>query len=277
MEFPQVDKVSQKLEQQFIKEVTLSYKETLADIKARIGVIYERYGVDGKLDMATMQKMAVRDGKELSRLNKLYAVIDEDLASLNRGQPQHMAKYLTDVYEVNHDGVGEAIGNVTGVTFENINRQAVYQSRISELSNLGLRGNAIAGKNEIRRSITTSIVQGESIQKMGKRIQANLEKNATNAITIARTETTRAMGEARQQTFKEAEDMGIEIQKRWLSTSDSRTRDSHRALNNEIVDNDDKFSNGLEYPGDQRGPASEVVNCRCTMIAFLPEYEERPE
>jgi len=275
MEFPQVDKASQKLEKQFIKEVTLSYKETLADIKARIGIVYERYGVDGKLDIATMQKMAVHDGKELSRLNKLYATIDEDLASLNRGQPQHMAKYLTDVYEVNHDGVGKAIEQVTGVAFENINRQAVYQSRLNPLSQIGLKANAEAVKNNIRRSITTSIVQGEGIPKMAKRITKDLEQNANNAVRIARTETTRAMGEARQATFKEAEDMGIEIQKRWVSTSDDRTRHSHARLNNEIVDNDGKFSNGLEYPGDQSGPAEEVINCRCTMIAFLPAYENK--
>jgi SPP1 gp7 family putative phage head morphogenesis protein len=173
--------------------------------------------------------------------------------------------------------VGEAIEQVTGVAFENINRQAVYQSRLNPLSQIGLKANADAVKNNIRRSITTSIVQGEGIPKMAKRITKDLEQNANNAVRIARTETTRAMGEARQETFKEAEDMGIEIQKRWLATSDDRTRHSHVELNNQIVDNDKKFSNGLAYPGDPSGPAIEVINCRCTMIAFLPEYEEKPK
>lgn len=43
-----------------------------------------------------------------------------------------------------------------------------------------------------------------------------------------------------------------------------RTRESHRRVDGEIRELDEKFSNGLMFPGDPNGSAAEVVNCRCT-------------
>lgn len=58
-----------------------------------------------------------------------------------------------------------------------------------------------------------------------------------------------------------------------MATLDSRTRDSHRQLDGEVVGDDGKFSNGLRYPGDPEGPAAEVWNCRCTLVAALPGHD----
>lgn len=52
--------------------------------------------------------------------------------------------------------------------------------------------------------------------------------------------------------------------KQWDATLDGRTRDSHRRVDGEIRELDEKFSNGLMFPGDPSGGAAEVVNCRCT-------------
>lgn len=67
--------------------------------------------------------------------------------------------------------------------------------------------------------------------------------------------------------------MGIDVRARWMATLDSRTRDSHRKLDGEVAGDDGKFSNGLRYPGDPEGPASEVWNCRCTLVASIPGHD----
>lgn len=273
MDFKQADKATDLLDKQYVEVLSKQYDVALKDINARISAIYSRYGVDGKLDIATMNKMAIKDQKELTRLQKLFAEIDEDLATLNRGRPQQLSGHLTSVYEVNYNDASLKIGKMTDETFKVINRQAVYESALSDLGKIGLQSNANAIRTNIQRSITTSIVQGESIPKMAKRIKVDLETNANNAVRIARTETTRNMGEARQSVMEQAKDKGIKIKKKWLASKDDRTRSSHKHLDGEIRDLDKPYSNGLMFPGDPSGPADEVINCRCKQITVLTDYE----
>ncbi len=54
--------------------------------------------------------------------------------------------------------------------------------------------------------------------------------------------------------------------KQWDATLDGKTRDSHRMVDGEIRELNEKFSNGLMYPGDPSGGAAEVVNCRCALL-----------
>lgn len=74
-------------------------------------------------------------------------------------------------------------------------------------------------------------------------------------------------------SYDRARGMGIDVEARWMATLDSRTRDSHRQLDGEVAGDDGKFSNGLRYPGDPEGPAAEVWNCRCTLVASIPGHD----
>jgi uncharacterized protein with gpF-like domain len=76
----------------------------------------------------------------------------------------------------------------------------------------------------------------------------------------------------------EAVDMGIDMQKQWLSRMDSRVRDDHASVTGEIVDYNDTFSNGLRFPGDPNGAPEQVINCRCElkdMVKNVPESVRR--
>lgn len=88
--------------------------------------------------------------------------------------------------------------------------------------------------------------------------------------TIARTETMAALNQAQIDAFQQAIDSGAirrqDVRKAWLATKDSRTRDTHAALDGDSVGIDERFANGLLYPGDPSGAASELINCRCTML-----------
>lgn len=61
----------------------------------------------------------------------------------------------------------------------------------------------------------------------------------------------------------------------WVATLDDKTRESHQKVDGEWQELDKPFSNGLMYPGDPRGSAAEVVNCRCTLDDLPRWYVEK--
>lgn len=90
--------------------------------------------------------------------------------------------------------------------------------------------------------------------------------SAFNARRIVRTESVNIANYATNQSA--AEIFGADnLKKEWIATIDARTRDSHLAANGQIA-----FLNGmfevdgekLSHPGDSRGSAKNVINCRCT-------------
>ena len=126
------------------------------------------------------------------------------------------------------------------------------------------------GKRQISACVTSSILQGKSIKGMANDLQTRISTmNRTSAIRTARTAVTGAQNAGRIDSYTAAQKMGIKLKKEWLATLDGRTRHSHAMLDGEQVDNEKKFSNGCMFPGDPNGPAAEVYNCRCTLIAAV--------
>ena len=92
--------------------------------------------------------------------------------------------------------------------------------------------------------------------------------------------TTGAENAGRVDSYKRAEEMGIEVQQEWMATLDGRTRDSHRILDGERIPvakdkwHPAKFSNKCRYPGDPDGPPQEVYNCRCTLVPVIKGVDQ---
>lgn len=127
------------------------------------------------------------------------------------------------------------------------------------------------GKQQITGSVTSSILQGKSIQKIANDLQQRMQDmNRTSAIRTARTAVTGAQNAGRLDTYRAAQNMGIKLKKQWLATLDNRTRHAHAMLDGQTVDIDKPFKiDGYElmYPGDSSAPGYLVYNCRCTQIA----------
>lgn len=128
-----------------------------------------------------------------------------------------------------------------------------------------------------RRKVTSAIIQsvlvGESVPAAARRLRSVVDMGERAATRAARTALTGAENAGRVSSYDRARGMGIDVRARWMATLDSRTRDSHRQLDGEVAGDDGRFSNGLRYPGDPTGPASEVWNCRCTLVASVPGYD----
>lgn len=80
----------------------------------------------------------------------------------------------------------------------------------------------------------------------------------------------------------EAEKLGIETEKTWLSMMDMRVRASHKFLNRTTVPIDGVFHGyhgDLRYPHDPKAPPEETMRCRCRMVVHqkgeIPEEYTR--
>jgi len=115
-------------------------------------------------------------------------------------------------------------------------------------------------KDKLRATLSEGIEAGESIPKLRDRIsQVYGEAKGYRAKLISRTETTTTVNAGSWETYKAAKVK----QKEWLAEIDNRTRPEHEAINGEVVNIDETFSNGFMYPSEP--------NCRCTI---LPVFED---
>jgi SPP1 gp7 family putative phage head morphogenesis protein len=121
-------------------------------------------------------------------------------------------------------------------------------------------------QKKIAGEISRGIAGGQMYSEIARNIAswARIPKN--NAMRITRTEAHRIQCKAASDAQQKAKSRGADVVKQWDSTLDGRTRDSHRKIDGEIRETDEKFSNGLEYPGDPSGAAGEVINCRCALL-----------
>lgn len=113
---------------------------------------------------------------------------------------------------------------------------------------------------EISRGIASSLPYRDIARNISNVSKAPLSRSKT----IARTEGHRIQQTSTRDAQQAAKAKGADVLKQWDAALDGRTRDSHRHVDGEIRELEEKFSNGLMFPGDPSGSAAEVVNCRCT-------------
>jgi HK97 family phage portal protein len=113
----------------------------------------------------------------------------------------------------------------------------------------------------LRTGLEEAIKAGESIAQVEKRIESIFEiARGSRTKMIARTEVISASNQGAMVAYQES---GVVKGVEWISSRDALVRDEHR-IDGAVVDLGQKFSNGLQFPGDPAGEASNVINCRCT-------------
>lgn len=126
--------------------------------------------------------------------------------------------------------------------------------------------------DRIMKIVETGIEKGASIGDISKAIVDDSAKiGLSRAQTIARTETLTAVSLGQASMMGLAAKAIPNLKKAWVTSQDEDVRESHKNINGEIRDSDEKFSNGLQYPRDPDGDAIDTINCRCTLVTLAPE------
>lgn len=146
-----------------------------------------------------------------------------------------------------------------------------------------LKGNSTKMKQNLNRVLTRGFAKGLSTQKMAVQIAEIGGANYRRAMNIARTESGRVTSVARQQSQNHAKEIGLKLEKQWISTLDKLTRSTHQILDGKRVGIDAYFevSGHKALQPHMFGVASEDCNCRCRTITIVngmgPELRKKNE
>lgn len=119
---------------------------------------------------------------------------------------------------------------------------------------------------DINKIISDGYKSGDGVNKVATNIETRFEQLKTwESKRIARTEMHNAHQMGIMNTYRE---MGVHYTQ-WTCAHDSRTRDSHKEIDGEIIPLGGTYSNGCQYPGDTKGPIKEWINCRCGNVPYI--------
>lgn len=254
-------------EKAVLKKLEENYEDALAEINDKIAILLGRQ--DSDLQHVVYQ---------LEYQRALKAQISAILETLHTNEFETISEYLSKSYE---DGFITTMYNLQGQGIPLVFPldQAQIVDAIQTESKLSTRADTKTGKlyaslgddikdlqKKIAGEISRGIAGGQMYSEIARNISnwARIPKN--NAMRITRTEMHRIQTKATMDACERAKSKGSDIVKQWDASLDKRTRKSHRHVDGEIKELNEKFSNGLLYPGDPNGEASEVINCRCALL-----------
>lgn len=209
---------------------------------------------------------------------KRMEVLRDDLARRAVTADAVAMAYIRDespgIYSLNHNYTAYTIEQVHGnIGFTLYDEQTVRRllqddPEILPMPELDEEYDFTWNRTKMQDAITSGILQGESFGKIATRLQQVANMDRTAALRNARTALTTAQNAGRQASIERATRMGIHLRRRWIAVKDGRTRHSHGRADGQIREVDEPFDidgHPMMYPGDLRGPAKEVYNCRCSM------------
>lgn len=237
-----------------------TYQDALDEINGKIAQLLGRQDADlphviYQVQYQQMLKTQVQTILEQLQVNEFETVSEYLTHSYEEGFLGAMYSMQSQgvpfIFPINQERVAAAVQHETKLT------SPLYKELGHDIKDLSKK---IAG--EISRGIST----GKMYSEIARDIAGYARIPMNRAMTITRTEAHRIQTTAAMDACKDAKDSGADVVKQWDATLDGNTRPSHRRCDGEIRELDEKFSNGLMYPGEPGGRAKEVVNCRCALL-----------
>jgi len=127
-----------------------------------------------------------------------------------------------------------------------------------------------------QQSVTEGLMEGHSVDTVRNMIMSAVndqytEITAARAQLIAQTEMIAASNQAAMEGTASTE---LPFRKFWSTSGIGNSRESHMEAEADSIAvggymENEAFSNGLQFPGDPSGDASEICNCHCTLLTEI--------
>ncbi len=257
------------------KRIKAEYTKAYNEMRGQMAKIAEKLALNPNL--SPQQKLALLAENE--RLTNLCLQMSDVLKDTNKVATGFVTKSAANIFKVNYNADAERLGFSL---LDNTAVKNILTGEVNPFTKLSIAGDLdkAALTRRLESEMITSILKGESIPNMAKRIKSVAEGYLKNTIRIARTETTRVENSAHQAVGERGKELGFNMWKRWVATEDGRTRDEHAEADGQEVPIDEPFVVGGEemmYPGDiSLGASAEnTINCRCVMVTFSKRKDEK--
>ncbi len=273
-------------EEEALKELERQYARALTDInqkiklfQADIDLLDQALSQDG-LDDATKALLQSRKRSKVYQQQYQQALQGQVGSILDKMHGDNYAtidKYLHNCYETGYIGTMYDIAKQGIPVIVPIDQAAAIKAILTDSKVSGGLYNRLGVdvgklKKTITQEISRGIATGMGYGDIARNIRNVSGAPMSRTKTIARTEGHRIQQTSAVNAQQKAKAKGADVLKQWDAALDGRTRDSHRQVDGEIKELDEKFSNGLMFPGDPNGGAAEVINCRCQEI-HIPRWD----
>ena len=211
---------------------------------------------------------------QLKYQRALKSQINAILDNLHANNYNSISDYLVRCYEDSFIGTlydlqAQGVPLLFPIDQDQVIKSLTLNSKLKKplYDSLGIDVNEL--KRIIRAEVSRGISQNLSYEVIARNLKLASGNSYNNSVRIARTEGHRISSEATYEAQLKAKSKGAQIMKRWDSTLDGKTRNTHQYLDGQLVEVDKPFknANGDEamYPGGF-DIASEDINCRCVML-----------
>lgn len=284
-------KTDQKLEE-MEKRLSAIYSRAEKEIQKTADEYFARFAKQDEAKRKLLEQGKItedeykkwRKGKVMygKRFTEMKEQCAKQLLNVNQTAVAYINDELPEVYAINYNALAGSVDGVGGYSFTLVDADTVRNLAVTDTSLLPYKEIDPAkdipwNMNKINAETLQGILQGESMDKIAKRLRNVQEMNKTQAIRSARTIVTGAENKGRQDSYKRAEKDGIVMKREWIATNDSRTRHWHAELDGVEVDIDEPWVNKfgkIMFPGDPSADPANTYNCRCSMRSIVKGFKK---
>lgn len=241
-------------------EIIKAYKSSLDNVLSIVAQLFMKYAVDGKLNLA-----------DLNKYNRLVAIeqqIRAEIKNLGGIELNNFKTILSDIYKQSYyQTVFQLEKGIQSV----IDFSLLKPEFVKEVISFNWSGvpfseriwsNHDALVKNLRTELTQGIIQGDSVDKIARRMRQKFNSSVFQSQRLMRTESARVISSAQEKIYQ---DSGVVQELIYTATLDSKT--------SEICRDRDTKRWKIDDPKRPKIPAH--PNCRSAWIPAVKEYEPK--
>lgn len=267
-----IDRAIRAKEAELLALSVTEYKKVLDTIRAEMSSMIEKYtNADGVLDIEELKRFDRLDNIRSSVEQKVMNAIDTAQTNINTlMQSQYNTAYYGYTWATEQEaGAALNFGLVDKTAMEKILNNPFLEAAIVDMKT--------QAKQKIGEIFSFGFLEGKSYQSIASTVSEAIGITERRALTIIRTESSRATEAAKVEQFQEMKRLGVNAKLKYVAVLDGRTRKQSAQMDGKYSNDEGKFQfpNNKWYFQGQTGHPEWDINDRCTTIQVIEGFEPK--